>query len=72
MGYNDNDLMPQQSVSKLWVAIAAMDTIDRGALSLSDPVTVHRSDLTVFHQPIRPLVGKAGYRTTIGDYFGVP
>lgn len=66
VGYNANTPLPQQSVSKLWVAIAVMDAVDRGVLSLSDAVTVHRSDLTVFHQPIRALVGKDGYRTTIG------
>lgn len=63
---NGDSLLPQQSVSKLWVAIAVMDAVDRGKLSLSDPVTVRRSDLTVFHQPIRPLVTRDGYRTTTG------
>lgn len=58
---------PQQSVSKLWVAIAVMDAVDRGRLSLTDPVTVTRSDLTLFHQPIRALIGPDGYRTTIGE-----
>jgi beta-lactamase class A len=58
---------PQQSVSKFWVAIAVMDAVDQGRLSLSDSVTVTRSDLTLFHQPIRALVGKDGYRTTIGE-----
>jgi beta-lactamase class A len=58
---------PQQSVSKLWVAIAVMDAVDRGRLSLADPVTITRSDLTVFHQPIRARVGKDGYETTIGE-----
>lgn len=57
---------PQQSVSKLWVGIAVLDAVDRGALSLNDPVTVRKSDLTVFHQPIRALIGPDGYRTTIG------
>jgi beta-lactamase class A len=66
IGYNENAMMPQQSVSKLWVAITVMDAVDHGNLSLSDPVTVHRSDLTLFHQPSRALVGKLGYRTTIG------
>ncbi|KER38044.1 beta-lactamase [Sphingobium indicum F2] len=66
VSFNGGRMLPQQSVSKLWVAIAVMDAVDHGALSLSDPVTVRRSDLTVFHQPIRPLVTKAGYRTTIG------
>jgi beta-lactamase class A len=67
VSYNGTALFPQQSVSKLWVAIAAMDAIDRGALSLSAPVTVTRADFTVFHQPIRALVGAEGYRTTIDD-----
>ncbi|MEG3164473.1 serine hydrolase [Sphingomonas sp. PB2P19] len=65
VGYNADALLPQQSVSKLWVAITVMDAVDRGALSLSDVVTVRRSDLTVFHQPIRSLVGVDGYRTTV-------
>ena len=58
---------PQQSVSKFWVAIAVMDAVDRDRLSLNDPVTVTRSDLTLFHQPIRARIGKDGYRTTIGE-----
>lgn len=66
VSFNAERMMPQQSVSKLWVAIAVMDAVDRGTLSLSDPVMVKKSDLTVFHQPIRSLVTKAGYRTTIG------
>ena len=57
---------PQQSVSKLWVAIAVMDAVDKGRMSLADPVTVRHADLTLFHQPIRALVGKDGYRTTVG------
>ncbi|KQM63480.1 serine hydrolase [Sphingomonas sp. Leaf17] len=65
VGYNADAAMPQQSVSKLWVAIAVMDAVDRGALSLSDAVTVRQSDLTVFHQPIRARVGADGYRTTV-------
>jgi beta-lactamase class A len=60
VGYNADAPLPQQSVSKLWVAIAVMDAIDRGTLSLSDAVTVRHADLTVFHQPIRALVGKDG------------
>jgi len=67
VAWEGNNPRPQQSVSKFWVAIAVMDAVDRGHLSLTDPVTVTRSDLTVFHQPIRAFVGKDGYRTTIGD-----
>ncbi len=54
-------------MSKLWVAIAVMDAVDHGRLSLADHVTVTRSDLTVFHQPIRALIGEDGFTTTIGE-----
>lgn len=67
VAWEGDNARPQQSVSKLWVAIAVMDAVDRGRLSLADPITVTRADLTVFHQPIRALVGKDGYRTTIGE-----
>jgi beta-lactamase class A len=63
-----NLYLPQQSVSKLWVAMTMLDAVDRGRLRLSDPITVTRDDLTVFHQPIAALAMKGdGYHTTIGD-----
>jgi beta-lactamase class A len=58
---------PQQSVSKFWVALTALDKVDRGELDLNRPVVVRREDLTLFHQPIRALVGSDGYATTLGD-----
>ncbi|WP_157219685.1 class A beta-lactamase [Flavisphingomonas formosensis] len=64
--YNGSLLFPQQSVSKLWVSITVMDAVDRGRLRLDQPVTIRRDDLTVFHQPIRALVGPDGYTTTLG------
>ena len=39
IGWNANSLFPQQSCSKLWVAITAMDAVDRGQISLNDKVT---------------------------------
>jgi len=67
-GWKADDLYPQQSVSKLWVSITAMDAVDKGRVSLNDRVTLGRSDLTVFHQPIRDLIlGGGGYTTTLGD-----
>ena len=63
--YNARRPYPQQSVSKLWVAIAMMDAIDRRAATLDTPVTITRSDLTLFNQPIASLVGADGYRTTV-------
>lgn len=67
-GWKDEDLYPQQSVSKLWVAIAALDAVDRGRVRLDDKVTLTRDDLTVFHQPIRQLIlGGGGYTTSLDD-----
>jgi beta-lactamase class A len=54
--YDGASRFPQQSVSKFWVALTALDKVDKGVLSLSAPVTVRREDLTLFHQPIRALV----------------
>lgn len=59
--------LPQQSVSKLWVAITVMDAIDHGRAHLDDPVTVRPEDLTLFHQPIAMLVKGDGYHTTVRD-----
>jgi beta-lactamase class A len=64
-GWKDDDLYPQQSISKLWVAITAMDAVDRGKLNLDDKVTLTRSDLTLFHQPIRDdILNNGGKFTT--------
>jgi beta-lactamase class A len=67
-GWKADELYPQQSVSKLWVSIAAMDAVDHGKVKLDDKVTLTREDLTLFHQPIRELIlGGGGYITTLGD-----
>lgn len=58
--------LPQQSVSKLWVAMTVLSQRDAGRLRLDDPILVTRDDLTLFHQPIAGLVRGDGYRTTIG------
>jgi beta-lactamase class A len=67
IAHRGDELMPQQSVSKLWVAIAVMDAVDDGRFRLSDAVTLRKSDITLFHQPIAELIGDNGYETTIGD-----
>lgn len=58
---NGDTLFPQQSVSKLWVAMAALALADEGDLDLTEAVTIRREDLTVFHQPIRNIVRTRGY-----------
>jgi beta-lactamase class A len=68
VGWKADEFYPQQSVSKFWVAITALDAVDRGRVSLTDRVTVSSSDLTLFHQPIAALVRKDGaYTTTLDD-----
>lgn len=64
---NGETRMPQQSVSKLWVAMTVLDFRDAGRLKLDDPVTVRREDLTLFHQPVAALVKGEGYLTTVGE-----
>jgi len=58
---------PQQSVSKFWVAITAMQRVDAGQLDLDQRVTLTRQDLTLFHQPIAAQIGANGFTTTLGD-----
>ncbi len=59
--------LPQQSVSKLWVAMTVLDARDSGKLKLEDEITVKKEDLTLFNQPIAALVKGDGYKTTVGD-----
>lgn len=58
--------MPQQSVSKLWVAITLLDKVDQGDISLAEPVTVRKSDLVVFSAAMASMIGENGYTTTLG------
>ncbi|MEZ5710575.1 MAG: serine hydrolase [Blastomonas sp.] len=55
-----NQLFPQQSVSKLWVAMTILDKVDRGEIDLDDPVQIGRDDLTLFHQPLAARVAREG------------
>ena len=65
--HNAARLYPQQSCSKLWVAIAALDLVDQGKVRLDDRVTLGREDLTLFHQPIRAKILGGGATTTLGN-----
>jgi len=56
---------PQQSVSKLWVAMTLLDKVDAGEISLDQSITLTRADLTIFHQPIRRRIGNGAYSTTL-------
>jgi beta-lactamase class A len=67
VGWKADELYPQQSVSKLWVSITALDAVDKGRVRLDDRVTLTRDDLTLFHQPIAAQILGGGYATTLGD-----
>jgi beta-lactamase class A len=58
--YDGSTFYPQQSVSKLWVALTVFREIDRGQLDLADTLTIRREDMSVFHQPIQKLLGPDG------------
>ncbi|MEO6198523.1 MAG: serine hydrolase [Sphingomicrobium sp.] len=62
-----DEIYPQQSVSKLWVAITALDAADKGRVRMGDTITMSRADLTVFHQPIAAKILGGQYSTTLDD-----
>jgi beta-lactamase class A len=66
-GYNADKIFPQQSVSKLWVAAATLDQVDKGAMRLADPVALSAKDLTIFHQPVRKYILAGNYTTNLGE-----
>jgi len=55
-GKRFGEFFPQQSVSKMWVAMTILDQVDSGRLRLDQKVKITMSDLAVFHQPIRERV----------------
>ncbi|RRQ51356.1 metallo-hydrolase family protein [Sphingorhabdus wooponensis] len=55
-GKRADELFPQQSVSKTWVALTILDLVDQGKIRLDQKIRITRDDLAVFHQPIRDRV----------------
>lgn len=67
-GWNARSLFPQQSCSKLWVAIATLDAVDRGKISLDEQVPLSHDDLTLFHQPLgEKILAGTAQSTSLGD-----
>jgi beta-lactamase class A len=60
-------LYPQESVVKVWVAIAVLDAVDRGRLRLDQQVVLRPEDRSVFYQPLGAHIGRNGYTTTLYD-----
>src|SRR5690349_5000788 len=67
VGWEANELYPQQSVSKLWVSITALDAVDKGRVSLDDKVTLTRHEFTLFRQPIAARSVGGSFATTLCD-----
>lgn len=65
--YDGRSLFPQQSVSKFWVALTALQRADRGLINFFSPVAVTAADMTVFHQPIRAAMKNGVFNTTLDD-----
>ncbi|WP_227340230.1 class A beta-lactamase [Sphingopyxis sp. P8] len=55
-----DELFPQQSVSKLWVAMTALDAVDQGRVRLDQSVRIGPEDLTLFYQPLASTVRAQG------------
>jgi beta-lactamase class A len=65
--WNGTRHFPQQSVSKFWVAVNALQTADAGQLDMTERVTLRRTDLTLFHQPIAQQIDADGFTTTLDN-----
>lgn len=59
-GHRAAESFPQQSVSKLWVAMTVLDKVDQGRISLSDAIRIGPEDLTLFYQPMAAEVKREG------------
>ncbi|MBS0362998.1 MAG: serine hydrolase [Proteobacteria bacterium] len=59
---------PQQSVSKLWVALTVMQAVDDRRLALDQTVTMRQEDRSVFYQPLASRIrGPNGFPITVAD-----
>jgi len=63
VGQRLDNMFPQQSVSKLWVALTVLDRIDQGQLQFSTPVRVTYDDFTMFQSRIKNRVIANGPQT---------
>jgi beta-lactamase class A len=64
-GVDQDRPYPQQSVSKLWVAIAVMKAVDEGRMDPEAWVTLTDADRSVFFQPVAYNIGANGFQTQI-------
>lgn len=60
IGKRHTERFPQQSVSKMWVALTILEQEAAGKLSLDKRVRVSRDDVVVFSQPLKRYFGAKG------------
>ncbi len=66
-GVDQDRPYPQQSVSKLWVAMAMLRAVDEGRVDPDAPVVLTAADRSVFFQPISYRIGDSGYLSSVAD-----
>nr|WP_315457180.1 serine hydrolase [uncultured Sphingorhabdus sp.] len=60
IGKRHTERFPQQSVSKMWVALAILEQEAAGKFSLDKRVRISRDDVVVFSQPLKRYFGDKG------------
>ena len=66
-GWRTDRLLPQQSVSKMWVALTALDKADKGEISLSQRVTLGRNDLTLWSSASANRIVRSGWTASLDE-----
>ena len=66
-GWRSDRLFPQQSVSKLWVSLTALDKADKGEVNLANRVTLGRNDLTLWSSATTARVLKSGWTASLDE-----
>ena len=64
---NGGEPMPQQSVYKLAIALAALARVDRGELDLDEPVTITADMISPMWSPISKELGPDGITVPVSD-----
>ena len=66
-GWQTERLFPQQSVSKLWVTMAMLDQVDRGALNLGQRMSFTRDDVTLWSAATTSKILAGGYARSLDN-----
>lgn len=68
IGRRQTERFPQQSVSKIWVALAILEQEAAGKLSLDKHIRVSRDDVVVFSQPLKKyLSGQDSFQMPVRE-----